>query len=256
MTFIKATPLNMDTLWPLLSPLRYDNLLDALIHGFHGEMMTDDLKNPSVFLGFIGWNYYLSGNPNSKCAIELIKKVPYDTEIHTTALWVKALEAIYPNQLIRKTRYAHHANDLNKDHLNKIINALNPNYHIKPIDKPLYNQILKEGWGEDFVGNFKDYQDFKENGLGFLVLDNETIISGCSSYIRFNGGYEIEIITRNDYRNQGLAKIIGAYFTLECLKRNKIPHWDAAHESSKRLASKLGFTFAYAYEVFIIKEIT
>ncbi len=249
---ITVTNDQVHLVWPLLQSLYYDNLLDALVHGYHGEMITDSLNDPTVFLGWIGWNYYLTGDVLSPHADAIISKIPVGTEIHTTDDWVIYLSQKYGQRLKRKTRYAHSAENLNEPHLKSLVELLKPEYKIKQIDASLYTQILKDRWGSDFVENFKDFDDFYHHGLGYVIMHKDKIISGISSYIRYNGGYEIEIITHPDYRGQGLAMSIAAQFCLTCLKQNKTPYWDAAHEASMRLAKRIGFTFTKAYEVLII----
>jgi len=106
-------------------------------------------------------------------------------------------------------------------------------------------------WSYYMVGNFVDYNDFRAHGLGFVIKNEEgIIISGASSFIRYNDGYEIEIGTLKDYRRQGFATIIAAKFILTVLKEGKVPHWDAANTQSKDLALKLGYTLHHKYTVY------
>lgn len=101
------------------------------------------------------------------------------------------------------------------------------------------------------VGNFQDYNDYHAHGLGFVIKDDQSkIVSGASSFIRYNDGYEIEIGTHKDHRKQGLATCVAAKFILETLKENKVPHWDAANTQSKNLALKLGYTLKNTYTVY------
>ncbi len=112
--------------------------------------------------------------------------------------------------------------------------------------------ITVSTWAYYFVGNFKDEDDFLAHGLGFVVLDGQTIVGGTSSFARFNGGYEIEIITKPEYRKQGIAKAVGAYFIKDTLKQGKNPNWDVAHETSKALAESFGYELERAYTVYAI----
>lgn len=249
---IEITRKEAHLVWPLLQTLRYDNVLDALIHGYHGTMTVDDLDKPTVFLGWVGFVYFLAGNPNSVKSKQMIQGIPKGVEINTTAAWVKVLEENYPKHIQKITRYAFAAEHLDKTHLSNVASGFQKDYTIAKIDERYYHQIIRDQWGLSFVSNFKDYRDYQAHGLGFVVLKNDIIVAGASSYAYFNGGYEIEIITHKDYRNQGLATAIGAHFCLACLQTQKIPSWDAANLTSKRLADRLGFTFEYSYDVFII----
>ena len=68
----------------------------------------------------------------------------------------------------------------------------------------------------------------------------------------YNGGIEIEIATRKDYRRKGLATICGARIILECMDRNLYPSWDAQNKWSVALAEKLGYHYERTYPAFEI----
>ncbi len=93
---------------------------------------------------------------------------------------------------------------------------------------------------------------FKKYGLGVIIEKDGQPVSGASSYSGYNGGIEIEIDTREDYRRRGLAYICGAKLILECLKRGWYPSWDAHNRGSVALAEKLGYHFDYEYTVYEI----
>ncbi len=249
MVFKQATMRDIGSVWPLFMDLRYDYLLDALIHGFHGHIMIDAHENPAVAAGNVGWTYYLGGDALSKQAQTLIESLPDNIEVIASAAWFERIKTFIPNAT-KKTRYAMDPSTLKKDHLKSVASSLDQRFKVVPIDKALYDTIMHDAtWAQDFVINFENYHDFKENGLGYAVLKDNKIIGGASSYARFNGGYDIEIITHEDYRRQGIAKAVGATFILHTLKQGKIPHWDAAHKGSKRLAEHLGYQLDYTFHV-------
>ncbi len=253
MKLLSVESKDMGNVWPVLSELYYDNLMDALVHGFHGEVYTDDLKKPNVVYGVIGWNVYLAGNPSFSGVKTFLKTIPEDSEIHANHKWEDVLKSYFKDRFSLKTRYQMDASFIELDTLDRLIDKLPATYHYKAIDQVIYNKILTEArWGCDFVGNFKDYEDFAKHGFGVVVMDGETVIAGTSSYIYFNGGYEIEIITREDYRGQGLGTCVAAHFIKETLKKGLIPHWDAAHQTSMKLAEKLGYRLKKTYTVYRI----
>jgi GNAT superfamily N-acetyltransferase len=96
--------------------------------------------------------------------------------------------------------------------------------------------------------------EFLNHGLGVLVLEGSNIIAGASAYTHYHGGIEVEIATREEYRRQGLATIVGARLILECLALNLYPNWDAANLYSLAVAKKLGYELSHEYPVFIMKN--
>ena len=97
-----------------------------------------------------------------------------------------------------------------------------------------------------------------------MVLKDKIPVAGASSYSAYrgtdrrdeagkNGGIEIEIDTREDYRRQGLASVCGARLILECLDRGLYPSWDAQNRWSVSLAEKLGYHFSHEYTAYEIQ---
>lgn len=98
--------------------------------------------------------------------------------------------------------------------------------------------------------NFASYSDFENRGLGVAVLYKGQLVAGASSYTVYSGGIEIEIQTKSDFREKGLATVCGAKLILECLQRNLYPSWDACDLRSVALAEKLGYHRDKPYTVY------
>ena len=91
---------------------------------------------------------------------------------------------------------------------------------------------------------------YKQYGIGYVVLYEDEIVAGASSYSTYKEGIEIEIDTKNEYRQKGLASVIGAKLILECLDRGLYPSWDAHTKISLKLAEKLGYHLDYEYSAY------
>ncbi len=252
MTFKKLNSDETRAIFNVFDDIRYDNLLDAIYHGFHGETYADSAMRPNVVISRIGWNYYLGGDPDHEHARKLLNAFEIRGEIHASKRWLTLLETTFKDTFRVKKRYKFTHETIDYAHVCEIAASISSEYSIVPIDAPKYHRLLTEEWGADFVCNFKDYSDFESNGFGFVVKCGDRIAGGISSYIRFPGGYEIEIITHPDYRRRGLALIMGAHYVKACLEQGMIPHWDAAHEQSRRLAERLGYELAFAYDVYCV----
>lgn len=167
-------------------------------------------------------------------------------------LWEEAIELVYGDRVVRRTRYA---TKKEKDvfdivQLQNIVSSLSAPYIMKQIDSSLYQRIMTLDWAADLCANFVDRESFMENGLGFVIMKDGEIVSGASSYTFYNGGIEIEIDTREDERRKGLALRCGAKLILECLNRNLYPSWDAHNLGSLALAGKLGYHFDREYPTY------
>ena len=116
----------------------------------------------------------------------------------------------------------------------------------------MYYLCKSNAWSIDLVSQFNNYEMFQELGLGVVILKNDEIVSGASSYSRYLEGIEIEIDTKEEYRRKGLAYVCGAKLILECQKRDLYPSWDAQNKWSVALAQKLGYHFDHEYLAFEI----
>ena len=139
-------------------------------------------------------------------------------------------------------------------HLQALISALPAEMRLRPIDAVLYRQCLEQEWSRDFVAQFASAQDFEARGLGVAAMIGDQIISGASSYVCFQGGIEIEVDTRRDYRRRGVASACCASLILNCLSRGLYPSWDAANLASAGLAEKLGYRLAGPYVVWHLND--
>ena len=97
------------------------------------------------------------------------------------------------------------------------------------------------------MSQFSDYENYRNLGIGAVICKDNIIVSGASSYSRYQEGIEIEIDTKEEYRRKGLAYICGAKLILECLERNLYPSWDAHNKGSVALAEKLGYHYSHTY---------
>ena len=133
----------------------------------------------------------------------------------------------------------------NKHHLEKIVASLPKQYTLSMIDSHFYKLCKSEAWSKDLVSQFSTYEKYRRLGIGVVISKDGLIISGASSYSRYQNGIEIEIDTRKEYRRNGFA--CAAKLILECLKRNLYPSWDAHNKASAALAEKLGYHYSHAY---------
>ena len=161
------------------------------------------------------------------------------------------IESQYGNRERMFTSYANKKDTLfDREQLQSLVDSLPEGFEVKSIDRSLYEVCLAETWSQDLVGNYADFEQFLELGLGFVVLHKGQVVSGASSYASYSGGIEIEVDTREDYRRQGLARVCAAKLILTCLGRGLYPSWDAHTLTSLKLAEKLGYELEKAYQAY------
>lgn len=127
-------------------------------------------------------------------------------------------------------------------------------YQIRKIDKQIYELVKLEDWSKSLCSNFLTYDNFKDVGMGYVIVHNEQIVCGASSYTVYSKGIEIEIDTKKEYRRKGLAYICASKLILECLDKGLYPSWDAYNIESVRLAEKSGYHLDREYATYSVKR--
>ena len=106
---------------------------------------------------------------------------------------------------------------------------------------------MSADWAREFCETFSSAEDYLKRGFGFGVLYGGRLVSGASTMTVYDGGTEIQIATREDFQQRGLAMPCGAAKLLECMDRGIRPCWDAATLVSKHMALKLGYEYKGEY---------
>ena len=234
-----------------------ETLIWSCLQGIMGKIYADDLNVPTAAMAMLGDFTFFAGKPNTElvsykpswCTQNFMIMVPQNNSWQNTILQFYQEKAkIVSRYAIKKEPYC-----FDKEKLETIIAALPEPYKLCMIDENLYHLCKAESWSADLVSQFSDYESYRNLGIGAVICKDNTIVSGASSYSRYQEGIEIEIDTREDYRRKGFASVCGAKLILECLKRNLYPSWDAQNRWSVSLAEKLGYHFSHEYTAYEIQ---
>ncbi len=228
-----------------------ETLIWSCLQGVMGKIYADDWNNPTAAMAVIGDFTFFAGEPNA----ELVSYKPdrctqnFMIMVPPNEYWQHMITQVYGNKAKIVSRYAikKEPGIFHQEELEKAVASLPEGYQISMIDEPLYNMCRSEAWSADLVSQFPTYENYQKLGLGAVILKNNVIVSGASSYSRYREGIEIEIDTREDCRRMGFAYACGAKLILECLKRNLYPSWDAQNKASVALAEKLGYHYSHSY---------
>lgn len=235
-----------------------ETLIWSCLQGIMGKIYANDLNNPTAAMAIIGDFIFFAGNPN----IELVSYKPvwctqtFMIMVPQNEHWENLITQFYKEKAEIVSRYAikKEPHIFDKEKLEKAVASLPKQYTLSMIDKRLYRMCKSEMWSADLVSQFSSYEKYHELGIGVVICIDNFIVSGASSYSRYQEGIEIEIDTKEEYRRKGLASVCGAKLILECLKRNLYPSWDAQNKASVALAEKLGYHYSHAYTAIEIRN--
>ncbi|WP_162011375.1 GNAT family N-acetyltransferase [Streptococcus sp. S784/96/1] len=242
----------------LVIPLFQDweeTIIWSCLQGVMGEIFVDNLEYPHSALAKLGKQAsfgFLAGKPNldliEECRGEDIILVPQHQG------WSDLIEMTYRAKAHAFTRYATKKDTrFDREKLEEFMTNLPEGFELQWIDEQLYKVCLTEGWSQDLVANYDDYQHYSQLGLGVIALYQGKLVAGASSYSTYENGIEIEIDTHPGFRRKGLAKVVAAKLILTCLDRNLYPSWDAHTKISLDLAEKLGYEFSHEYRAYEIR---
>jgi GNAT superfamily N-acetyltransferase len=231
-----------------------ETIIWSCLQGIMGEIHTNLSKDAAMAI--LGDFAFYAGNPSK----ELVKFKPESCKqdfiimVPQNAAWADLIEKCYKDKARKVTRYAFKKEKdiFDVEKLKEVVAGLPSDYEIKIIEEAEYNACRENGWANDLVSQYKDYNTYKSLGLGVAVLKDGEFVAGASSYSTYDNGIEIEIDTKEEYRRKGLAYACGAKLILECLEKGLYPSWDAQNKWSVALAEKLGYHFSHEYVVYEI----
>lgn len=230
-----------------------ETLIWSCLQGQMGRAFADNAASPRAARIDLGDFCYLAGEPDAGLVqLPPGRRTPL-IAVPDSARWAPVLRAAHPGRCRRSWRYALKKEDcFDRQRLWQLAQALPEGFSLAPLEGGLYRAAMENDWSRDFCANFADYADYSRRGIGVAVLKDGQMVGGASSYTVYDGGIEIEIGVRRDFRRRGLAQACGAQLILNCLMRGLYPSWDAAHKGSLQLAQKLGYRFAYRYAAYFV----
>ena len=225
-----------------------ETLIYSCLQKVMGKIFVTDPNSPISAMAYVGCFALYAGEPDK----ELVMAKPKWFVIMTpqNKEWEDCIEACFPAAK-KVTRYA-----IRKDtqfdlpFLKSMVKKLPEGYELKEIDNETYDLCLTDPVTWDFVSSFESKEKYLKIGRGMVVMKSGRIVSGASSYTRYNEGIEIEVDTVAEERRKGLATIACAALILRCLDEGLYPSWDAQNMVSVHLAEKLGYEFDHEYTAY------
>lgn len=238
-------------------------MAEAIIDGYCGGMIVDDYNKPNVGIIWYGMEYYFGGNVHHPNAKIIIPKLPgnYHMLFSDGSQWPQFLFEAYNRQL-KKNHYFH-------------FKIPNPDLeHLERLSKKQLPEGLRLAWidldsarvmeeqekpNDDYCcipSEFNSAEDFVSRSYGFCIRSENEVLSRVSA--NYPGSspteVEIEIETKQEAQGKGFATIVAAAFIIYCAEKGITPIWNTTSTISAKLAEKLGFDLADAFETLLLSE--
>ena len=215
---------------------------------FEKPKLVNDVRGVCGYTGFYNGKRIINSEP--MVYIMLYKPEGFVIMTPQNNEWAALIEECYPSAK-KATRYAiKKGTAFDRTMLKNEILKLPTGYELRKIDADIYEQCLESPATEDFVSAFDSKEKYLRLGRGMVILKDGKIVSGASSYTRYNEGIEIEVDTIEAERRKHLATIACSALILNCLDEGLYPSWDAQNINSVQLAEKLGYEFDHEYIVY------
>jgi GNAT superfamily N-acetyltransferase len=229
-----------------------ETLIWSVLQGHMGYALANDDANPTAAQLVLGDFCFFAGEPSAAFAASAAAR----EIIPQNELWCAAIETAFGVRAEKRLRYAikKEPQVFSRDKLQRFIERLPSEYELRLFDEAIYAKSFQADWSHDFCDCFQCAADFLSRGIGFAALSRGELVAGASSYSIYDGGFEIEIDTKPEHRQRGLATACGARLILEALDRNLYPSWDAFDLRSVALAEKLGYHLDHPYEMYMIRQ--
>lgn len=234
---------------PLFEGLWIPPVILPVLQGEMGFACVDRLEEPTVcclslsdFVMFAGD----AGSPSASYFAATTARPCY--LLPSSSEWTGLVRRKAQSRGKPRTRYSFDADSLDPEVLRA---AAGPptGYEVRRFDGEAVKQAAAQEWSRSLVENFPSVDYFLGEGVGYGVFEAGRLVCGASSFGVYRDTVEIEVDTHPAYRRRGFATVAAARLAEHCLDRGLVPHWDAANESSRALAQKLGFRIDRSYEV-------
>jgi GNAT superfamily N-acetyltransferase len=234
---------------------RVDISIDCVIEGQMGKAFADDSENPTAFQIEVGPFRYFAGDARSPGGREMIKNLPpYTLLMPLPTEWMEVAKEIHGEKLNPFSRYSFSSDNLSVEHLDHLLANSPFKDLVQQIDVPVADQSLKESESIVDISEFDSAEDFTERGIGFCLMNNESMIGAAYSSLVCSRGIEVSMFVFPEHRRKGIATALASKLLRWCLEHNLDANWDAANPESCKLAEKLGYVYAGTYDAYFLKE--
>lgn len=217
-----------------------------------GRAWADAPVNPRAAVMAVGDFLLCGGEAETALLRAAVASARKPWLVYAPGRWLQALEGVAPFRLTERQAFQPDVQPEDA-HLRGLVAHLPEDVCLRPLEGPWIPWCRLQAWSRDFVSQFTD-EGFAAEGLGMLVMREGQPVSGAASYVRYPGGLEVQVTTRESCEGRGYATLAAAGLILRAHAQGLAATWDAANPVSARIAEKLGYRPADRYSVAELDE--
>lgn len=187
---------------------------------------------------------YLCGEPDEKFVLDHPELIYCSRLVCMSLKWEEYIKQLPVKFILRR--------EVMKPFCSESVKKLKPlpeGYSISPFTKEIF-----EKHPFDHGRNYKDFQEFEDNGAGAAVIFDGQPVSAASGFLTFDGHVELDVSTLPEHRKKGLADHCVYEMLRQCRMKNLTVHWDAQNPMSSAMAKGHGFIQESEYAVYWIEK--
>ena len=218
--------------------------------GDMGHVLADVPRHPRCAVAWVGDFLFCGGQPGPSAAHLMRRALSAHGGswlIDAPGPWQAALARVHDFRLVRRRAFDPGVQP-EDDRLQILLQGMPVGLRFQPIEGPWIARCREAEWSRDFVSLYDDAA-YARQGLGVLLLAEDSPVAGASSYVSYPGGIEVQLQTRDDMQGRGYATLAAARLLLTAHERGLTVSWDAANPASGHIAEKLGYRALGLYEM-------
>jgi RimJ/RimL family protein N-acetyltransferase len=216
-----------------------------------GHTLANDDEEPSVVLVVtkFGFTYAFGEEADEEQWRDLVGTLfTHENLKHRYLLWYDPPPACryvlttLPDEVVKKRTRTRFKFDSKRQDNELRDEGLPAKVEVRKVDRQILAKLSR--FRLDIGARFwRSEQDFLDQGFGFVAEIDDEIASICYSACVVNGLAEIDVVTLDNHRGQGLAGAVCKAFIGHCRREGITPTWDCFdyNKASCRLAAGLGF---------------
>lgn len=230
---------------------RVDLGIDCAIEGQMGKAFVDRIENPTAFaIEQSSFFLYFAGDARGAGGSAMIRHLPPRRLLMPSSPeWLESVQEIHGAKLVKENRYSFSLEILSAARLQHLLDHSPVGGAVERMNAAMARHPSNPA----DLSDFESVEDFLARGIGYGVMQNDTVIGVAYSSLICSQGIEVSIFVAPEHRRKGIATALASHLLKWSLERNLDPHWDAANPESCKLAEKLGYLPTETYAAYYLQ---